>query len=93
MPQDHFLFMTFLYYDGNNDGYICDYDLERLLNIGFKRPVISHDYHKLKQSHVKKILTKRSPYLDLYKRSEITESIYFDWKKQQEEHGSNSQEF
>lgn len=27
MPLEHLLFMTFLYYDGNNDGYICDYDL------------------------------------------------------------------
>ena len=27
MPIDHLLFMTFLYFDANNDGYICDYDL------------------------------------------------------------------
>lgn len=27
MPLQHVLFMAFLYYDHNNDGYICDYDL------------------------------------------------------------------
>jgi len=59
MPIDHILFMTFLYFDGNNDGYICDFDLERLSNIALKRPVLSHDYKKLKQSNFKKKLTKK----------------------------------
>ena len=61
--------MTFLYYDGNNDGYICDYDLERMASLSLKRPVISMDYKKIKQSNIKKRLTKREPYLDLYKLS------------------------
>ena len=69
MPQDHILFMTFLYYDGNNDGYICDYDLERMANLSIKRPVIAHDHKKLRQSNIKKVLSKKPAYLDLYKLS------------------------
>lgn len=63
MPNDHLLFMTFLYYDGNNDGYICDYDLERLSNLALVRPVLTHDYKKIKQSNMKKLLSKREGYL------------------------------
>ena len=69
MPQDHILFMTFLYYDGNNDGYICDYDMERMSNLSLRRPVIAHDHKKIRQSNIKKVLTKKEAYLDLYKRS------------------------
>lgn len=69
MPLNHILFMTFLYYDGNNDGYICDYDLDRLTQLSLKRPIIAHDCNKLKQSNIKKILSKREAYLDLYKLS------------------------
>lgn len=77
MPMDHILFMTFLYYDGNNDGYICDYDLERVAQLSVKRPVILHDYHRLRQSNIKKVLSRREPYLDLYKLSEVSETVYF----------------
>lgn len=73
--------MTFLYYDGNNDGYICDYDLERVSNLALVRNVLTHDFQKIKQSAIKKVLTKKEPYLDLYKLSEVTESKYFDWKQ------------
>ena len=83
MPHEHLLFMTFLYFDGNNDGYICDYDLQRLSALSARRPLLAHDYRRLKQSNIKKILSKKAPYLDLYKRSEITETIYFQWKKLQ----------
>lgn len=69
--------MTFLYYDGNNDGYICDYDLERIASLSIKRPVLVHDQKKIKQSNIKKVLTKRAGYLDLYKRHEVTETVYF----------------
>ncbi len=73
--------MTFLYFDGNNDGYIDDYDLERLSNLSLTRNVLKHDFQKMKQSGIKKMLTKKEPYLDLYKLSEVTETKYFDWKK------------
>ena len=69
MPHEHILFMAFLYYDGNNDGYICDYDLERLSGISAKRPLLSRDYIRLKQSNIKKVLKNRAAYLDLYKKS------------------------
>jgi hypothetical protein len=72
MPIDHILFMTFLYYDGNNDGYICDYDIDRINNLSIKRPVLAYDYQKIKQSGIKKLLTKRESYLELYKYSEVT---------------------
>jgi hypothetical protein len=61
--------MTFLYFDANNDGYICDYDLERLCNISLKRPVLVHDYQRLKQSNIKKKLKKKESYFELYKLS------------------------
>lgn len=64
--------MAFLYYDGNNDGYICDYDLERISNLSLTRNVLKHDYQKIKQAGIKKVLTKREAYMDLYKLSEIT---------------------
>lgn len=56
MPNEHVLFMTFLYYDGNNDGYICDYDLERIGNLALTRPVLAHDLKRIKQSNIKKVL-------------------------------------
>ena len=93
MPQDHLLFMAFLYFDGNNDGYICDYDLDRLSSLALKRPILAHDFQKLKQCNIKKILSQRPPYLDLYKRSEITESVYFEWRRQQEGQGNNGVAF
>jgi hypothetical protein len=90
MPQDHLLFMTFLYYDGNNDGYIDDYDLERMVNLGLKRPVLCFDAKKIKQSNMKKVLTKKDPYLDLYRLSEVSETTYFDWKKQHEDNQTSN---
>ena len=30
MPHEHICFMSFLFYDSNNDGYICDNDLLRV---------------------------------------------------------------
>lgn len=33
MPVEHILFMTFMFYDFNNDGYICDNDIRRIKNI------------------------------------------------------------
>ncbi len=81
MPLEHVLFMAFLYYDGNNDGYIDDYDLERLSSLSLTRNILKHDFQKIKQSGIKKFLTKKEPYLDLYKLSEVTETKYFDWKK------------
>ena len=48
--------MTFLYYDGNNDSYICDYDLERMADLALKRPVLAHDLKKIKQSNKKNVL-------------------------------------
>lgn len=69
MPLEHVLFMTFLYYDANNDGYICDYDLERICNLSLRRNVLTHDYQRIKQSGIKKLLTKKENYLELYKLS------------------------
>lgn len=59
MPLDHIQFMAFLFLDANNDGYICDYDLERLSNLALTRPVLTHDYQRIKQSNFKKLLTKK----------------------------------
>jgi hypothetical protein len=69
--------MVFLYYDGNNDGYICDYDLERVAQLSINRPVLAHDCNRMKQSNIKKKLCKRESYLDLYRLSEVTETVYF----------------
>lgn len=33
MSVEHIIFMTFLYYDTNNDGYICDNDIRRIKNL------------------------------------------------------------
>jgi hypothetical protein len=77
MPQEHLLFMTFLYLDGNNDGYIDDYDLERLTNLALLRPVLAHDYQRIKQSRMKIHLTKQPRYMRLYHLPEITETCFF----------------
>lgn len=34
MPITHILFMTYIYYDTNNDGYICDYDMDKICEWG-----------------------------------------------------------
>ena len=81
MPLEHVLFMTFLYYDNNNDGYICDYDLEKLMNLSLLRPLLKHDYQRMKKSGRKKRLTCREKYLELYRWGEVTESSYFEWKQ------------
>lgn len=64
--------MTFLYYDGNNDGYICDYDLDRLSSISNRRDILTHDFQRIKHSGLKKMLKCRENYLELYKLSEVS---------------------
>lgn len=64
--------MAFLYFDGNNDGYIDDYDLERLTNLALLRPVLAHDYQRIKQSGIKIHLTKQPPYMRIYQLPEVT---------------------
>ncbi len=45
MSVEHLIFMSFLFYDFNNDGYICDNDIRRIKAMiqGKKNHVISED--------------------------------------------------
>jgi uncharacterized protein YutE (UPF0331/DUF86 family) len=37
--------------------------------LSLRRNVLTHDYQKIKQSGIKKLLTKKENYLELYKLS------------------------
>jgi hypothetical protein len=39
--------MTFLFYDTNNDGFICEGDIARLQGICKIYPILNEDYKKL----------------------------------------------
>jgi len=45
MQVEHIIFLTFLFYDFNNDGYICENDIRRIRNLveGKKNKVIAED--------------------------------------------------
>ena len=45
MSVEHVIFMSFLFYDFNNDGYICDNDIRRVKVIvqGKKNHIIGED--------------------------------------------------
>lgn len=48
MPNDHIYFMAFLFYDSNNDGYICTNDILRIEEISKKCPILNEDCQILK---------------------------------------------
>ena len=83
MPNEHIYFMTFLFYDSNNDGYICDNDLLRIAEMVRKCPLLQGDYDLFKKQGLKIDYSEDLPYKELYKLPEITETNYFSWQKSQ----------
>lgn len=43
MQVEHIIFMAFLFYDFNNDGYICENDIRRVRNIVEKSKILGED--------------------------------------------------
>lgn len=92
MPNEHIFFMTFLFYDSNNDGYICDNDLIRVQELTKKCPLLLGDYNMLKSQSHKVEYSEDLPYKELYKLSEITEGTYFNWLKGKEKQGQKEED-
>lgn len=42
------------------------------------------DYKKIKKSGLKKVLKEKGKFLDLYKLSEVTETVYFNFLREEE---------
>jgi hypothetical protein len=47
MQKPHFNFMTFVFYDTNHDGIICEGDLSRLQTLAKRHSILVYDYEKL----------------------------------------------
>ena len=62
MPNEHIYFMTFLFYDSNNDGYICDNDLLRIAEMVRKCPLLQGDYDLFKKQGLKIDYSEDLPY-------------------------------
>jgi Ca2+-binding EF-hand superfamily protein len=54
--------MIFLYYDSNNDGYICNNDLVRIQEIAQKSKLIKEDYELIKNMSSKIKYSNLLPY-------------------------------
>lgn len=72
MPNDHIYFMAFLFYDSNNDGYICGNDIIRIEELGKKNALLNEDCQILKNGGQKIKYENEINYKDLYRLSEIS---------------------
>jgi Ca2+-binding EF-hand superfamily protein len=81
MPNEHIYFMAFLFYDSNNDGYICANDLIRMEEVSLKSKLIAEDYEIIKSNASKIKFKSKTPYKELYRLPEITETTFFNWLK------------
>lgn len=72
--------MTFLFYDNNNDGYLCNQDLMNIEEISKSCPLIGLDCSILRKNAHKIKYEDSLDYKELYKVPELTETKYFNWR-------------